>query len=154
MAIKAANMVMGPVRKKPAAKPQNRPSLKVGSMRSHGGRTKPSVPAKAPSLNVGSMGSHGGKVKIKVTKPKKKAQRYSGASGSIKAGNVIRTAGKIRPHHKKNVKVEAKPSTDVKMRPWNKRKQGNINNTSYVKTYKSSSYIDDLTKGEDNGTMG
>lgn len=130
MVIKAANMVMGPARKKPAAKPKNRPSLKAGS-----------------------MGSHGGKVKIEVTKPKKKVQRYSGGSHSIKAGNIIKTAGKIRPRHKKNV-VEAKSSTDVKMRPWNKRKQGTINNTSYVKTYKSSSYIDDLTKGEDNGTMG
>jgi hypothetical protein len=131
MVIKAAHMVQAPARKKPAAKPKNRPSLKVGS-----------------------MGSHGGKVKIEVAKPKKKEQRYSAGSHIIKASNIIKTAGKIRPQHKKNVKVEDTSSTDVKMRPWNKRKQGNINNTSYVKTYKSSSYIDDLTKGEDNGTMG
>ncbi len=93
-----------------------------------------------------------------VAKPKnrpslKVGSKHIGGSHSIKAANIIVTAQKIRPHHKKNV-VEDKPSTDVKMRPSNKRKQGIINNTSYVKTYKSSSYIDDLTKGEDNGTMG
>ena len=87
-----------------------------------------------------------------VAKPKK-TQKHIGGSHSIKAANIIVTAQKNIPHHKKNV-VEDKPSTDVKIRPWNKRKQGTINNTSYVKTYKSSSYIDDLTKGEDNGTMG
>jgi hypothetical protein len=130
MVIKAANMVKAPARKEPVAKPRNRPSLKVGS-----------------------MGSHGGKVEVVTPKPVKKTQKHIGGSHSIKAANIIVTAQKNRPHHKKNV-VEDKPSTDVKIRPWNKRKQGTINNTSYVKTYKSSSYIDDLTKGEDNGTMG